>query len=112
MGTHGYISDKNPEICLIDIFQGITFPAADVLRKMMKVAALWRTPRAVKTSAAGNDYCMNNYNYLYTRCHERSDKSPQGCRLICCTCGGEWGEEEGCTVLPELKSHDVQDVHE
>lgn len=45
-------------------------------------------------------------------CDERPGLRPEGCRLICCTCGGEWGKVHGCTVLPELRNHDVQDFKE
>ena len=46
------------------------------------------------------------------RCDERPGLRPEGCRLVCCTCGGEWGKVHGCTTLPELKNHDVQDFKE
>ena len=72
------------------------------------------------------------------RCGQDPRLHRQGCKYVCTTCGGLWGEVmmmmennvdasreyvdfiktdphmfaqvEGCTNLPELKTHDVEDL--
>jgi len=57
---------------------------------------------SLQDSPGCEDYCQ------WCEKDPRLDK--EGCRHVCITCGGLWGEVEGCTNLPELKTHDVEDL--
>ena len=101
-----------------------------------RVSRLWRFLWMVASSVIEQESCCKKTTLF--RCGQDPRLHRQGCKYVCTTCGGLWGEVmmmmennvdasreyvdfiktdphmfaqvEGCTNLPELKTHDVEDL--